>query len=208
VVTHRQCGAHTVAEMPEQIRMLYEYHPDLARGLMADAGCPDGFKMELVTPSTILAADMGAVLKEQWSKVGIDLTLKPLEAAAISALRFSVAFKDARLTGVGSAPRQVADYTNLRIIRMTGRWDPDFDAMYLKAAQTADVEERAKLWKDVAINLIETGDFLMLPAANGLTLWWPWIRNYYGEINMGYLNIVPAVARMWVDEDLKKELGY
>jgi len=38
--------------------------------------------------------------------------------------------------------------------------------------------------------------------------WWPWVKNCYGETDLGYKNFVPAIARMWIDEDLKDDMGY
>ena len=197
-----------VADMSKEVGMLYEYHPEKARQLMAEAGYPNGFNFQLMMASTTTAADIGAAIKDQWSRVGINVTLRPLEAAAISALRHSLAFPDARLSALGSAPRQVADYTNTRIKRYSGLWDPEFDSLFADAAETIDAAERSEKFKDLALHLIWDNDMVMLPAPKALVVWWPWLQNYYGEINLGYQNLVPALSRMWIDENLKKKMGY
>lgn len=182
-----------VEDMPENVQELYEYHPDKAEEIMAEAGYPDGFEFILMMQSSASAADIGAAVKDQWSKVGIDVTLQPLEAAAISALRHSLAFPDARLSTLGSSPRQVADYTNTRIKRYSGLWDPGFDNNFADAAETTDPALRSEKFKDLALELIWDNDMVMLPAPKALTIWWPWLQNYYGEINFGYQNPVPAI---------------
>jgi hypothetical protein len=34
------------------------------------------------------------------------------------------------------------------------------------------------------------------------------VRNYYGEINGARANYTPMIARLWIDQELKQELGY
>ena len=149
-----------------------------------------------------VAAD---VLNAQLKK---EISAAQYEAAAISALRHSLAFKDARLSALGSSPRQVADYTNTRIKRYSGLWDPTFDKNFAAAAQTVDPAKRSKMFKDLALELIWDNDMVMIPAPKALTVWWPWLKNYYGENNFGYQNIVPALSRMWIDKGLKKDMGF
>jgi len=197
-----------VGDMPTEVAELYGYNPEKAKQLMSNAGYPDGFEFTLMMQSTASAADIGAAVKDQWSKVGIDVTLQPLESAAISALRHSLAFPDARLSTLGSSPRQVADYTNTRIKRYSGLWDPGFDNNFADAAETTDPGVRSEKFKDLALELIWDNDMVMLPAPKALVIWWPWLQNYYGEINFGYNNIVPALSRMWIDKEVKDELGY
>ena len=66
-------------ELPESVRELYEYHPDKARQLLAEAGYPDGFRMEvLCTPSQV---GLLSIVKAQWAKIGVDIELEVKEYA-------------------------------------------------------------------------------------------------------------------------------
>ena len=40
------------------------------------------------------------------------------------------------------------------------------------------------------------------------TLWWPWLKNYTGEISVGYGQSGNWEKWVWIDEALKKSLGY
>ena len=54
-------------------------------------------------------------------------------------------------------------------------------------------------------------DVHVIPLQVGLDgyYWWPWIKNYAGEFNVADANEpVPLFARMWIDQDLKEEMGY
>jgi hypothetical protein len=37
---------------------------------------------------------------------------------------------------------------------------------------------------------------------------WPWAKNYYGEVEMGFWNAIPAITRLWIDEDMKSKMGF
>jgi peptide/nickel transport system substrate-binding protein len=40
------------------------------------------------------------------------------------------------------------------------------------------------------------------------TAWWPWVKNYHGEIRVGAHRAAPILARVWIDQELKKKMGY
>jgi len=46
------------------------------------------------------------------------------------------------------------------------------------------------------------------PGGVSYSLWWPWLKNYYGPLSVGYLNTGSWVEWAWVDQDLKKSMGY
>jgi hypothetical protein len=46
-----------------------------------------------------------------------------------------------------------------------------------------------------------------MPAPKLLGTYWPWVKNYYHEIEGGYQNYVPIIRLMWIDSNLKKALG-
>ncbi|MCI3952431.1 MAG: transporter substrate-binding protein, partial [Burkholderiales bacterium] len=50
--------------------------------------------------------------------------------------------------------------------------------------------------------------FLFLPRPRSFTVWWPWVKNYYGEISVSARRDAPVWARAWIDQDLKKSMGF
>ena len=40
-----------------------------------------------------------------------------------------------------------------------------------------------------------------------LNVYWPWFKNYYGELEASYYNEMPMIMRGWIDQNLKKSLG-
>jgi hypothetical protein len=53
-------------------------------------------------------------------------------------------------------------------------------------------------------------DAAWMQFANPLALncWWPWMKNYYNEVDAGYHNYMPMIQRMWIDQSMKKSMGY
>jgi peptide/nickel transport system substrate-binding protein len=39
-------------------------------------------------------------------------------------------------------------------------------------------------------------------------LWWPWLKNYNGETSVGYFPGDSWVQWVWIDQTMKKSLGY
>ena len=92
--------------MPEETRVLYEYHPELAKQMIADAGYPNGFKMKLEMVDTFPQADIAAVLVDQWSKIGVEVELVVLDSATSHDHRFGRNYEDARIDGDGAGENQ------------------------------------------------------------------------------------------------------
>jgi hypothetical protein len=83
--------------------------------------------------------------KEQWSQVGIGLTLEPKESVSIIPIAFA------------------ASYEQL------------FALFYAPPSQ--------------------------------IVMWWPWLKNYSGELSVGYFSGDSWVRYVWVDQAMKKSMG-
>ena len=45
------------------------------------------------------------------------------------------------------------------------------------------------------------------PALVRYNFWWPWLKNYHGELTVGYYNVI-SPQYIWLDQDLKEAMGY
>ena len=56
--------------------------------------------------------------------------------------------------------------------------------------------------------ILEKAPMIVLPSAYVYTGWWPWVKNYGGELRAGAERPGPIHARIWVDQELKKKMGF
>ena len=197
-------------ELPPETRLLFEYDPDLAMDMLADAGYPDGFKVTMhMKPSNVRDADCAAFLVDQWAKIGVDVELNGLEQTVHEALRFNREFEGIYLRDDALGATTELAQRKTEAANLACSWnDAYFDEQLSIAQRTVDIEERTRILKEMAVYFIDDVGNINLPAGMNYKYWWPWLKNYYGEEDMGYANSVPVIVRMWIDEDLKDEMGY
>ena len=49
---------------------------------------------------------------------------------------------------------------------------------------------------------------LAADALHLYTAWWPWVQNYDGELRAGACRPGPIYARIWIDQEMKKKMGF
>jgi len=72
-----------------------------------------------------------------------------------------------------------------------------------------DPAKRASMMKDLGVYIL--GQVYSIPGNTRVNAnyWWPWIKNYYGEANVGdHSDFETPLAYAWIDEALKKKMGY
>ncbi len=71
-----------------------EYDVEKAKQLLADAGYPDGFELEFfVRSGNAVFEQIATIVKDQWSKLGINVTLTTLETATLLDLQYAGKFQ-------------------------------------------------------------------------------------------------------------------
>jgi peptide/nickel transport system substrate-binding protein len=55
--------------------------------------------------------------------------------------------------------------------------------------------------------ILDKAPYIWLPTPYVYTAWWPWVKNYNGELRAGAVRPGPIYARIWIDQDLKKKMG-
>ena len=195
-------------DLPEDIQVLYSHNPDLAKQMIADAGYPNGFHMVMNVLSNPYCTDIASMLVEQWGKVGVTVEVHVQDSATMLNMHRTETFDDALLSGasVGSV------FTTLSKGLMSdpgNDWeDPYEDELYTTMMSTIDPVERSRLMQVQSLHRMEYVPYIYFGNPYILSCYWPWVENYYQEFECGCADPVPILARIWIDQDLKKELGY
>jgi ABC-type transport system substrate-binding protein len=202
-------------DLPENIRILYDYDPELAVQMLEDAlGPPDADGFYITCDFSVLSQpsllDRAALLKDMWDDIGVNIEIKSLDLVTIQNivdtkeyhglihLALGMPFE---FTGLSLG--KVGNYYNWAV------WeDAEFEAMYSEASSEMDATVRNALVKDASLILLENVPYLPLNPTAERHWWWPWIKNYYGEKNAHDYCISPILAHAWLDQDLKTAMGY
>ncbi|HEX7036099.1 MAG TPA: ABC transporter substrate-binding protein [Pseudomonadales bacterium] len=199
-------------EMPESVQELFEYHPEKARALLAEAGYPDGFELKVqVCSCSPNQMDLVPLLVDYFSAVGVRLVVQPMEYASHLSAMTTGTHGPAYLMASG----HVNPTTTLRKSFVTGQtWnpsrysDPAFDERIAEVYRTRDEAKRIRMIRELTVEILDEAPYVWLPTPYVYTAWWPWVRNYGGELSVGAVRPGPVYARIWIDQRLKREMGF
>ncbi|GAI82317.1 unnamed protein product, partial [marine sediment metagenome] len=94
----------------------------------------------------------------------------------------------------------------------TGVWnrdevfDPLVDELTDKALAESDTEKRTAILKELYIHLATQCYDFASPAPSDFTAWQPWLKGYTGESVISNIGWGQTLARIWLDQDLRKAM--
>jgi len=202
------------AQMPEDVRELYEYHPDKAKQLLAEAGYPNGITFDCQIGATyVVDIEHLTLLVEQWKTASINVNIAPIEPGLGTTLVFTYAYKNAVYTWWGnSSPTDAMVYANngglADIYNFSRARDPlalDFMSRYSKMTDTTAAYEALRQ------EYLRTNKLVWqvpLPTRTTVTLWQPYLMGFHGEMSMGpslQLGGSGRVKFLWIDKDIQAQ---
>ena len=180
----------------------YQYDPQEARRLLAEAGFPKGFKTSL-TVTNGLGRDLidDAQLVQRYLKdVGIEAELKIQEHGAYMATTIQGKFD-----GLVRGPFGIAwepDAPLYRSYAADSSWnaahvnDPKITAMLKEQRRTQDLEERKKIIFDIQRYAAEQQYYVYLNSNTITGSWQPYVKNYAPNQTFDYGS---RAAALWLD---------
>ena len=200
-----------LSQQPKSIQELYTYNPAEAKKLLAEAGYPNGFTVKAQVNNYASGMEQAELVAAYLAKVGVKLELEPLEYRNYMTMMIRKKHGPAYFHSSG----QGNPISGLRKNFMSKQtWnaymlaDKSFDEKWEKMVRTMDEAQRIKLCKELQVQALEQVPFVQLPAVYTYTAWWPWVKNFYGELRVGAERYGPIHARIWIDQQLKKKLGH
>lgn len=202
----------TLDEMPESVKELFSYNPEKARQLLAEAGFPDGFSFKVqVCSCSANNMDLIPLLDDYLSKVGVSIEIVPMEYASFLSAMTTRTHEAGYFMNNG----HTNPTTSLRKSFKAGQtwnpsqWDdPAFDQKVVDLHLERDEAKRIAMIRAMTIEMIDNAPYIWLPTEYIYSAWWPWVKNYGGELRAGAARPGPIYARVWVDEKLKSSMGF
>jgi len=200
-----------VDELPPSQKELFDYNPEKAEQLLAEAGYPSGFKttIDCYEPWT----DLVSVIKAYWDAVGVETEINVLEVAALYGAAYAHNIEDVMFMGYTHTDVSWSAYLTTETgDYYTVNWgcvnDPYIDELHTNVRQTIDEAERRPLMKELNLYIIDQAYDIFAPTQYQYHFWQPWLKGYHGESSTGWYSQLEFVNYVWVDQDLRKEMGH
>jgi len=199
-------------DQPESVQELFRFDQAKAKKLLAEAGYPDGFSFKVqVCACDPVRMELMPLIASYLEAVKVKMEIVPMEYGAHLSAMTSHTNAAGYLTNVGD----VNPTTSLRINFGKGQVynapmmdDPKLDARVAEANAERDEAKRKQILQEMTTYVLDQAPAIWLPASYVHTAWWPWVKNYDGELFVGAGRSAPFYARIWIDQDMKKKMGF
>ena len=199
---------------PADIKQYWKYDTEGAEKLLDEAGYPRGadgtrFKFLKLTGSAQSDTSFDQLVAAYWREIGVDMDFevadRPAVQAALRAKDFDMA--GTRAAGVADPVLLVELFTPNSAWNPVAANDPVYNALYDTALAASTYEEQKQTLIEMDMHVIENHWVIWGPDTPLFNVTQPWLKGYNGEAGMGGLKF-PIFARLWLDQDLKKEMGF
>ena len=195
-------------ELPTNVQDLFKYNPDKARELLTKAGYPTGFNCKVVTYNSPTYTDYLSQLVKMWADVGITLTLDAKDYATWTT-RARTRNYDELFNYYDSAVWwKMLNFTGVSQYNLSYINDPKCNEALTRALDLIGFDEKALAanFKAIVPYVIEQCWAIPTPNAYYYVVWWPWVKNWNGELYVGYYNYPSYMKYRWQDVELKKQM--
>jgi len=195
-------------QMPTNIQNMWTYNPTQAQQMLSSAGYPNGFSLTINIDSTqATQQDVAQLLVNQWAKVGIKASINAVDPTVLEnagdALNYDVMY-------FHMGPSNFINESNRVLSTAIGSTyvnDKIFDTMWWTMDRDADPSQRVVDEKALAVAMLDDAGWLPMADQAADNYFWPWMKNYYQEIETGYEDKMPMISRIWIDQSTKTSMG-
>ena len=199
-------------KMPASVRELFTYDPAKAKKLLAEAGFPNGFSFKVqVTSASFEHMDLLPLIAGYLEKVGVKIEILPMEYPAFLAAMTSKTHTAGYFMNNGHTnPTTTIRKSFLpNQVWNPSMWnDPAYTAKMEEVYRTRDEAKRQQMLREMTVEILDKAPYIWLPTPYYYIAWWPWVQNYDGELRAGAVRPGPIYARIWIDREMKKKMGY
>ena len=203
-------------EWPDEVKQYYRYDPEAAEKLLDEAGYPRG--ADGVRFSTVYEhyefTDLGyyQIAMDYLRQIGIDVEIQGVTRAEFIEKALNHTFLGLRneiwAAEYPTPTGAIAAYWTKNGWRPSNVNDPEFDEYYENALAATTIEEQKEWVRKADLRLIEQLWTIRGPIAPLFGVTQPWIKGYNGEGDLGSMNRTDIFQYLWIDQDLKREMGH
>lgn len=199
-----------LADQSATVQALFSFNTTAAKQMLAAAGYPNGFSTSITIDSSYpQQADEAQIMVSDWGQIGVTATIDSINATELASEKDNNTFGGYLCFTVATASAG----TPLQWYQSGG-----LGSTYAASDPIAQEANAAQLEEDPATYTTDVTQFCkdalldagILPMTNPyeLNCYWPWLENYYGEVDAAYHNQVIMIREMWINQTLKTQDGY
>ena len=150
--------------------------------------------------------DPAAAFKAMWAKVGVDVTIQPMETAVYAANRLPTV-DEMRMSG----PSSMYFFSIYGFAGLNKRSidsvldDPIVEKAYQDMQKNVIVNQKEadRIYREVVPYILDQAWIIPRPSPYSYTFWQPWVKKHNGE---RYGSDPFFLYYAWIDQDLKEKM--
>ena len=176
--------------------------------LLAEAGYPDGFEFELLSPPEW--QEFAELYPAYWEEIGVTANINVQESAVVSSMMLGFEYQDMVANDWGNIPSAFSTLTHY--------YHPESSWNYSRASNATFDQFRAEIaglppedgvarYREYFAYALERADTINVVAEPTFLFWQPWVKGYNGEMTLGWDRWLAMARHYWIDTDMKRELS-
>jgi peptide/nickel transport system substrate-binding protein len=193
-----------LADLPAADQQLFSYNPTLAKQMLATAGFPNGFTLSIYTDSLLIHPDLASAVSAQWAKIGVSVNINVIDTTAMTTASNTVGYPDLLYSSFTVVnPLTTLNLVDGSRIGATYLSTEPFQAMFTQMSTETNAATRTADIQKLSVAFLDDVGAIPFAQPYKLNCYWPWMKNYYGELDAGYYNQMAMIKEIWIDPALK-----
>ena len=192
-------------EWSDEVKKAYNYDPEGAKKLLAEAGYPNGFKAALMHYEAY-DVNFSQLAAGFWREIGVEVDVQVTTRADFGPKRaernYEMSTSESAISGVGAQGR----FYYKTPWNTSGTNDPKYNAMYEASSSAKNQDELKRMVREMEKYGIERHWQIWGGMAPQFFVFWPWIKGFNGELALGSGQYKAYYSRLWIDQELKDKI--